>query len=169
MTITYRDATREDLPQVDLVFRSSFCETFAQLYSPENLAAFLGKFTHGAWQEEFDDPAYAFRLAEADGEAVGYCKLGPLTLPVEAEGSAIELRQLYILKDHLGTGIAPLLMDWALEEAGTRGAREVYLTVYIDNHRAKRFYERYGFVEVGKYDFMVGDQADHDIIMKKRL
>ena len=60
-------------------------------------------------------------------------------------------------------------MDWALEEAGTRGAREVYLTVYIDNHRAKRFYERYGFVEVGKYDFMVGDQADHDIIMKKRL
>ena len=169
MTVTYRAVTQEDLPDVDRVFRTSFCETFAHLYAPENLAAFLGKFTSEAWREEFDDAAYAFRLAQVDGKTVGYCKLGPLTLPVEPEGPAIELRQLYIAKDHLGTGIAPMLMDWALEEAGSRDAREIYLTVYIDNHRAKRFYERYGFVEVGQYDFMVGDQADHDIIMKKRL
>lgn len=169
MTVTYRNATRDDLPQVDHIFRTSFCETFAHLYSPENLGAFLGKFTLEAWQKEFDDPAYEFRLAEVDGKAVGYCKLGPLTLPVEPEGPAIELRQLYIVKDHLGTGIAPLLMDWALEEAGEREVREVYLTVYIDNHRAKRFYERYGFEAVGQYDFMVGDQADHDIIMRKLL
>ena len=169
MTVTYRHASADDLPDVERVFRTSFCETFAHLYSPENLGAFLGKFTSEAWQEEFDDAAYAFRLAQVDDHTVGYCKLGPLTLPVEAEGPAIELRQLYIVKDHLGTGIAPMLMDWALEEAGSRNAREIYLTVYIDNHRAKRFYERYGFVDVGQYDFMVGDQADHDIIMKKRL
>ena len=89
MTVTYRDATCEDLSQVDRIFRTSFCETFAQLYSAENLAAFLGKFSPQAWQEEFDDPAYAFRLAEADGDAVGYCKLGPLTLPVEAPAAMV--------------------------------------------------------------------------------
>lgn len=169
MIVAYLNATREDLPDVDRVFRSSFCETFAHLYSDQNLSAFLGKFTPEAWENEFDDPAYAFRLAQVGGVTVGYCKLGPLTLPVEANGPAIELRQLYILKDHHGTGIAPLLMDWALEEAETRGARELYLTVYIDNHRARRFYERYGFEAVGQYDFMVGDQADHDIIMRKLL
>ena len=41
MTITYRDATAADLPAIDRVFRTSFCETFAHLYRPEDLAAFL--------------------------------------------------------------------------------------------------------------------------------
>lgn len=169
MTVTYRDASSDDLPAVDRIFRTSFCDTFAHLYSDANLNAFLGKFTPEAWRSEFDDPAYAFKIAEDDGEDVGYCKLGPLTLPVEAAGPAIELRQLYLLKGHHGTGIATELMAWSLDEARRRGAKELYLTVYIDNHRARRFYERYGFVEVGQYDFMVGDQADHDIIMKKLL
>ena len=43
------------------------------------------------------------------------------------------------------------------------------LTVYVDNHRAKAFYERRGFVEVGRYDFMVGNHADEDIIMRVAL
>ena len=60
-------------------------------------------------------------------------------------------------------------MDWAIEETGRRGAEEIYLTVFIDNHRARRFYDRYGFEAVGRYDFMVGSQADHDIIMRKQL
>ena len=166
---TYHDATTADLPAIDRIFRTSFCETFAHLYSDENLAAFLTKFTPEAWRSEFNDARYAFRIAEVDGQAVGYVKLGPLTLPVEPEAPAIELRQLYLLKGHHGTGIAAELMDWALAEAAKRGARELFLTVYTDNHRAKRFYERYGFVEVGPYAFMVGDQADEDIIMKKLL
>lgn len=166
---TYHDATTADLPAIDRIFRTSFCETFAHLYSDENLAAFLTKFTPEAWRSEFNDARYAFRIAEVDGQAVGYVKLGPLTLPVEPEAPAIELRQLYLLKGHHGTGIAAALMDWALAEAVKRGAREIFLTVYTDNHRAKRFYERYGFVEVGPYAFMVGDQADEDIIMKKLL
>ena len=60
-------------------------------------------------------------------------------------------------------------MDWAIEEAKARGGSELYLTVYTDNHRAKRLYERYGFVYVGPYHFMVGEQADEDIIMRLNL
>jgi ribosomal protein S18 acetylase RimI-like enzyme len=169
MSITYRNAGLADVPAIDRIFRTSFCETFAHLYSDEDLGAFLAKFTPEAWRAEMEDPRYAFRLAEAGGEAVGYLKLGPLTLPVEPDAAAIELRQLYLLKGHHGSGIATELMEWALAEAGKRGAREIYLTVYVDNHRAKRFYERYGFVAVGRYDFMVGNQADEDIIMRKVL
>jgi ribosomal protein S18 acetylase RimI-like enzyme len=79
------------------------------------------------------------------------------------------LDQLYVLKKHHGSGIARELMDWALAEAKRRGSEALYLTVYIDNHRAKRFYERYGFEAVGRYDFMVGNHADEDIIMRKTL
>jgi diamine N-acetyltransferase len=167
--MTNRDATAADLPAIDHVFRQSFCDTFAHLYAPKDLTDFLAKFTPGAWREEFDDPRYGFRVAEADGKIVGYVKIGPSALPVETDADAIELRQLYILEGYHGVGIAHALMDCAIAEARSRGANELYLTVYVENHRARRFYDRYGFEPVGRYDFMVGSHADEDIIMRKRL
>ena len=164
-----RDATAADLPAIDRVFRQSFCDTFAHLYGAEDLAAFLGKFTSDAWAEEFADPRYRFRVAEVDGDIVAYVKLGPSALPIETDGQAIELRQLYVLKPHHGSGIAAALTDWAIDEARAQGFEELYLTVYVDNHRARRFYDRYGFEAVGRYDFMVGNHADEDIIMRKPL
>jgi GNAT superfamily N-acetyltransferase len=164
-----RDATADDLPAIDRVFRQSFCDTFAHLYDPNDLAEFLAKFTPEAWRGEYDDPAYRFRVAEAEGDVVGYVKIGPLALPVETDVPAIELRQLYIIKGYHGVGIAHALMDWAIQQARHRGAGELYLSVYTENHRARRFYGRYGFEPVGPYLFMVGSHADEDIIMRKRL
>ena len=60
-------------------------------------------------------------------------------------------------------------MNWTLAEAKRRDTEALYLTVFVDNHRAKRFYERYGFEDVGRYAFMVGNHADEDIIMRKAL
>jgi GNAT superfamily N-acetyltransferase len=169
MTITYRDATAADAATLDRIFDASFCDTFAHLYRPEDLDSILSSFGIDDWEAQLDDSAYAFRIAEADGQAVGYLKLGPLKLPVQTARSAILLDQLYILKEYHGVGIAHGLMDWALEEAASRGVDEMYLTVFTENHRARRFYDRYGFIPVGRYDFMVGSHADEDIIMMKAL
>ena len=51
--ITTRDATAADLPAIDRVFRRSFCDTFAHLYRPDDLASFLAQFTPEAWAEEY--------------------------------------------------------------------------------------------------------------------
>ena len=169
MTIAYRQGTVADAPAIDRVFRESFCDTFAHLYRPQDLEAFLSGFTLDAWRAELGDERFAFRVAEADGQVVGYVKLGPPALPVEAKGSSVELRQLYLLKQWHGQGAAKALMDWAIDEARTRGGTQLYLTVYTDNERARRLYERYGFAEVGPYHFMVGEQADEDIIMRLEL
>ena len=90
-------------------------------------------------------------------------------MAVEEDSPALLLDQLYILRPYQGAGIAHALMDWALEEARRRSATRLYLTVYVDNHRARRFYDRYGFEAVGRYDFMVGSHADEDIIMRMVL
>lgn len=164
-----RPAEAEDLPVIDRIFRQSFCDTFAHLYAPEDLAAFLDKFTPKAWADEFTDPRFAFRVAEAEGQPVAYLKLGPSTLPVDTKGKAVELRQLYVLKEHHGAGIAAQLTDWALDHARSLGFEEIYLTVYIDNHRARRFYDRYGFEPIGRYQFMVGNHADEDMLMRLAL
>lgn len=169
MMAEFRNAELIDAPAIDRMFRASFCDTFAHLYSDEDLGAFLAQFTTEAWRLELGDPGFAFRIAEVAGEPVGFVKLGPLGLPVEPAVGGMELKQLYILKDHHGAGIAAPLMEWALAEARARGAAELYLTVYTDNHRARRFYDRYGFAPFAPYAFMVGGHADEDIIMRKLL
>jgi GNAT superfamily N-acetyltransferase len=167
--IAYRDAKIDDAPAIDALFRRSFADTFAHLYDPQDLAAFFAGFAVEDWREELADPDFAFRLAEDEGAPAGFAKVAPLSLPAEPAGPAAELRQFYVLEPWQGGGIAPALMDWVLAEARRRGAGELYLSVYVGNHRAQRFYARYGFVAVGRYDFMVGSHADEDIVMRLAL
>ncbi|MHA6718168.1 N-acetyltransferase family protein [Sphingomonas sp. RS6] len=165
----FRDATPADAAAIDALFRESFAATFGHLYAPEDLASFLGRFTVEGWAEELADPAFAFRVIEDAEGIAGYCRLGPISLPATPEGPAIELRQLYLRERAKGSGAAQALMDWALATARGRGATELWLSVYVDNHRAKRFYQRYGFEDQGPYAFMVGSHADEDRLMRLAL
>jgi len=167
--VTWRIAGPEDAARVAELGRRSFVETFGPLYSAENLAAFLTIHSEENWRAELADRRFTVRLGEAGGEAVAYAKLGPQSLPYDAEGTAIELKQFYVLAPWQGAGVAVELMGWVLDEARGRGADEICLSVFVDNVRARRFYERYGFDYVGRYAFMVGTQADDDLIMRLRL
>jgi diamine N-acetyltransferase len=167
--VTWRTAGPEDAARVADIGRRTFTETFGPLYSAENLAAFLENHSEANWRGELSDPRFAVRLGEVDGEAVAYAKLGPPSLPFEVKGPTIELRQFYVLKPWQGAGTAAELMAWVLEEARGRGAEEIYLSVFVDNARARRFYERYGFTFVQPYAFMVGDHADEDHILRLDL
>jgi GNAT superfamily N-acetyltransferase len=105
-----------------------------------------------------------------EGDALAaFAKLGPRALPVEPSGPALELRQLYVEEAWHGQGVSHALMRWALDEARARGASELYLSVWSENHRAKAFYRGYGFTYVGPYAFIVGEQADEDEIWKLEL
>ena len=166
MTITYRDATASDAAGLRELFAESFVETFGHLYRPPDLQEFLDSNSLAKWQDSLADPQVAMRVAEIDGELAGFVELAPKKLPYETSTPAIELRRLYLRSSAHGRGIADALMRWALHQANARGAEEIVLSVYVDNHRARRFYERYGFEAVGRYDFMVGSHADEDIILR---
>lgn len=160
--MSVRPATAADLPAIDHIFRTSFCDTFAHLYQPADLAAFLAALTPDAWAAELNDPAFAFAVGPDDAEPLGFAKIGPCKLPhVEAEGT-VELRQLYLLKAAHGTGLAHQLMTWVLEQARARGAKRLALSVFSENWRAQAFYKRYGLCDLGPVTFMVGNHPDED-------
>lgn len=167
--ITYRDGTQSDAALMSRIGKATFVETFAHLYSPENLAAFLANHSEENWRRELSDPDYAVRIVEDDEEPAGFCKVAPPSLPFPVTAPTLELRQLYVLKPWHGTGIARVLMDWVIGRARADGAEQIFLSVFVDNHRARRFYARYGFEEVGTYDFMVGSHADLDLILRLKL
>lgn len=164
--ITYRDLGPQDAAALADLHRRSFVETFAHLYRPEDLEAFLAQLTEEGFRAELLDGLHRIRFAEADGEPVAFVKLGPITLPVTPSRPALEFRQLYVLKQWQGAGVAQALSEWAIGQARGLGAEELYLSVFTENHRAKAFYRRYGFTYVGPYKFMVGEQADEDEIWK---
>ncbi len=65
--------------------------------------------------------------------------------------------------------MTPTYRDATPTDIRSEGATELYLSVYVENQRAKRFYERYGFLDIGRYDFPVGDHIDEDRLMRLTL
>jgi diamine N-acetyltransferase len=166
VTIGYRPANPGDAAALRELFAESFVETFGHLYHPGDLQEFLATNSEAKWKASLSDPHTAIRVAEMGGEIAGFVELAPKKLPYETGAPAIELRRLYLRSGAHGRGIADELMKWALKEAAFRGAQELVLSVYVDNRRALRFYERHGFEKVGRYDFMVGSHADEDLILR---
>ncbi|MCR5209710.1 MAG: GNAT family N-acetyltransferase [Lachnospiraceae bacterium] len=75
------------------------------------------------------------------GTIVGSCGIGTLT----GESDVCELQKLYVRKDMRGTGLGQLLLDHALTFAKLQ-YRACYLETCENMNRAKRFYEKNGFV-----------------------
>lgn len=155
--------------QLSALAQRVFQATFADMdYPPADLAAFLesamGAQTFAA---QLADPAYTIRTArDADDRMIGFIKCGPNHLPMPpgepAPAQTRELHQLYIDTVGQGTGLADSLMHVALDDAAQHRAEALYLSVYVGNVRAQRFYARYGFKEIGKNPFAVGSVIDDD-------
>ena len=154
------------------VARRIFCETFSHLYDRDAFEAFCDQIyaVDGPMAKDLGDSNVQWCVAAVDGEPIGYAKLTPLRAPAQnPQEGALELQQIYVLSSWHGKGVAEELMGWAVESAREANAPELYLTVFDHNERAKRFYARHGFVEVGNCTFVLGDRVDDDRIWRKVL
>ncbi len=170
MSHCIRRGTAADAAAVSDLFHRSFTATFGHLYPPEDLAGFLEGCPPERFEREAQSADFAIFLGlDESGRLLGYCTLGPQELGIEGEGRWWVLRQLYLDEAAKGSGLAQALMREALAEARSRGVENLYLTVWVENHRARRFYEQHGFEEVGSYAFVVGNTVDDDRILRLKL
>jgi ribosomal protein S18 acetylase RimI-like enzyme len=56
-----------------------------------------------------------------------------------------------------------------VQEAAASGAGSLFLGVWERNAKALRFYAAQGFEMVGSQVFMLGSDAQTDLVMRKRL
>ena len=167
-----RGATAADIPALARLAIDSFVGKFGDMYTPEDLAAFLAEsYSHSTIAAELANPARLYQLAERGGQMVAFCKLGlSCSFPDHARGNnVLELKQLYALPEATGSGIGAALMDWAMGEFAARGADEVQISVFSGNEGAQRFYQRYGFEKVADVTFRVGTQIDAEFLFAKLL
>ena len=104
------------------------------------------------WQEWIPHPETAAFVADLGDGVVGFVNVGPCW----AEPEIGELYAIYVEPDAQGRGAGIALMDAAVTALRERWD-EAILWVATENPRARRFYERYGWVADG-------DRVDYALI-----
>jgi ribosomal protein S18 acetylase RimI-like enzyme len=77
---------------------------------------------------------------------VGWCDVLPKPRPTLRHSGVLGLG---VISEYRGRGIGAALLDATLQAAKASGISRIELTVRVDNQRAKRLYERFGFVIEG--------------------
>ncbi len=95
-----------------------------------------------AWRESLANPEIQGYVAVDDGRIVGVLNIGSF----RDDASTGAVRVLYVVPAWWGSGAGQLLMDRAHQELA-KAYDEAELTVLTANPRARRFYERNGWVE----------------------
>jgi ribosomal protein S18 acetylase RimI-like enzyme len=167
MSITIRHGIAADAGDLAELAARTFRETFAADNRPDDLALHLAH-AYGASQQgaELADPKITTLLVEAEGQLAGYAQLRSGSVPACVIGdSPLELWRFYVARLWHGQGIAQALMARVESEAEQRGGRTLWLGVWERNERAKGFYRKVGFADVGSHEFMVGTDAQTDRIL----
>jgi GNAT superfamily N-acetyltransferase len=93
-------------------------------------------------------------VAEADGSHAGHAMWIPAIsshhYDCEDPGTAY-LSQLFLSPDQRGTGLASRLLEWAVDGARRLGYREMRLLTPAGQTRARAFYAREGWSELGDW------------------
>ena len=161
----------EQIDQLQQIGRQTFSETFAESNSAENMAKYLEEaYSYEKLSAELNDPNSIFYFAMMGQDVIGYLKLNFGASQTEVkDNNALEIERIYVLKEFQGKKVGQMLFDKAIQIAKEQNAEFVWLGVWEENKRAIQFYTKNGFVEFDQHVFVLGDEAQTDIMMKLQL
>lgn len=165
--MTIRRGERQDAAVLAELARTTFYDTFASTNDPSDMALHLAR-AYGVDQQtaELQDPNITTLLVEQDDEAVAYAQIRNHHVPECVKSpQPIELWRFYVRRQWHGRGIAQALMERVKAEARQRGAETLWLGVWEKNDRARAFYSKCGFTDVGEHIFVFGTDPQTDRVM----
>lgn len=171
MDLQLKPCSAGDLAVLRELSVKTYYETFARLNTPENMADYLEEaFAPEQLKAELIDQNSQFYFLYADGQRAGYLKVNEAPSQTDInDPDAMEIERIYVSSEFQGAGLGTYLMERALEMAGNRGKKYVWLGVWEKNEKALRFYKRNGFYHVGTHVFVMGDDPQTDYVMRKDL
>ena len=169
--MTIRTATAADAAVVADLARRTFYDTFAATNDPADMAMHL-QSAYGVDQQtrEIADRDVTTLLVEVEGQAVAYAQVRAGHVPkCVSDRTAVELWRFYVDREWHGRGIAQALMTRVKAVARERGAKTLWLGVWERNDRARAFYVKCGFADVGEHIFLFGTDPQTDRVMVTTL
>lgn len=107
---------------------------------------YLDEITEKRWSFLADNPSKSYVLLD-DGKYIGTSSVSPAR--DEKMSGWGEVISIYLLPEHFGKGYGKALFDFTINELKNRGFDKIYLWTLKKNDRARRFYEKNGFVHDG--------------------
>ncbi len=117
-------------------WRFAYCGMIPQDY--------LDSIPEERWAAGIDTPGRNTLLCLDNGRLIGtssFCESRFEQFPGWGE-----IISIYLLPDYMGKGYGKDLMETVLSELKSRGYKDAFLWVLEENVRARRFYERFGFL-----------------------
>ena len=160
-----------DVRQLQAISMDTFTEAFSADNSAENMRQYLDKaFSIEKLQSEIQDPNTRFYFALNDKKVIGYLKINfGTSQTVPQDEKAVEIERIYLSSAFYGKNIGQQLIAKAIEIARQADAPFIWLGVWEHNPRAIRFYSKNGFVAFDEHLFMLGEEAQRDLLMKRLL
>ena len=130
--------TAADVPAVVAVQEPGSIEALVDVF-PQDEHPFPRAEVTRRWLEELAEPGTDCFVVEEDGAVVGF-----------AAARDDELFHLGVAVERWGSGVARTAHDALLDLIRDRGVAVAWLRVFEGNARARRFYERLGWVATGE-------------------
>lgn len=166
-----RPIKKTEVRKLQEISQATFYETFVNDCTPSDMDKFLNNdFGLERLSLELKNPESDFFFVESEDQIIGYLKLNRGKSQTEAKlKNSLEIERFYVIPSFHGKKVAQQMMKKALEIAESGHFDWIWLGVWENNARAIRFYEKHGFEKFDKHIFMVGTDAQTDVLMKKEL
>ncbi|WP_299438525.1 GNAT family N-acetyltransferase [uncultured Aquimarina sp.] len=170
--IKIKIAKEVDTEVLTLLGRLTFAESHGHYIDDKNdLSKYLDEnFSVSKMKQKIKDPKNRFYIVYADGLPVGYAKIvvNAKNESVASQNSC-RLQRIFILNDFIPLRIGQKLLNFVEEKAKELLLDTMWLSVYIKNKRAIRFYERNEFENIGELNFLVNGKAYENIVFSKKI
>ena len=169
--VTIRRATADDADILAQIGALTFRESYADIIPPQDLADYTAHaFSVDLVRSELAEPKIVYLLAALSADTCAYAKLEPTPSPPEIKTARpMELMRLYAMPEWTGKGIGTKLIQASLKAAVRSGYRSCWLRVWQGNRRGIKFYQSWGFGQVGHEAYFVGGTSETVMLMSRSL
>jgi GNAT superfamily N-acetyltransferase len=153
--LVIRRAGAEDAPLLSSLAARTFLSAYVDDPDQAGVRRYIKTyFTLERLTRQLEDPAFHFFLADLQGSYVGYAVVQLSVPPACVTGPhPVELARIYLEQSAIGTGCGAEMMKACLGLAENLKKETLWLGVWERNLRAREFYRKWGFEDVGWYEF----------------
>ncbi|MEI6602743.1 MAG: GNAT family N-acetyltransferase [Clostridia bacterium] len=171
MTTIFEKCTPSDAATLRALIIKTFTETVGQRNSAESLQVYFDTTCSlENIQVQLSDPHSAFYFLYVDAELAGYLKLNEHNAQTDIrDRDSLEIERIYLSKEFHSKGLGSVLLNKAEEIGAASHKKYLWLGVWEKNEKAIAFYQRNGFRTTSTHPFLVGEEVQNDLIMRKDL
>ncbi len=169
--VTIKKVEKPELNTLLQYSKKTFYEFFAHLNDPNHFEAYVAvAFAPEKMLSELTNPNSEFYFALIQGDIAGYIKLNCQDAQNEfKDENGLEVERIYVSGVYHGKHVGRQLLNFAIDRGIKLQKDFIWLGVWEHNQKAIGFYQHHGFEFCGSHDFILGEDRQTDLLMKKQL